>query len=133
MSEGQKQLVRPVKFVHQKAASFRTYHADGTWGVISAMGNFHMQFYVECPKSADAVINPVKADGSFTGESQMIGAGENDPDYYIVTRDFQCNVVLSVLGAVNLREQLDVFIRSRQSIQSLQQPSIPGAPDQQTK
>jgi hypothetical protein len=107
--------VRPVKFTHEKGTQFRTYHADGMWGVVNAQGNLNMHFYVEFPRLADAAISPVNPDGSFTGELKLLGAGESDPTYYLVTRDFQCNVVLSLASAISTRDQLNFFIDSAQA------------------
>jgi hypothetical protein len=116
---------RPVKFIHQKAPGFRDYHADGAWTVHSGHGLAHVHFFVEHPRLAEAVISQVTSDGKlFTGQNEVFGAGESDPNHFVVTRDVQCNVVMSLAAARFLREQLDNFIKANEP--SSQSP--PGNP-----
>jgi len=101
---------QPVKFVHEKGSRFRTYHAAGVWGVVNAESEIHLSFFTEYPRLATGVIHQVNpADGTYTGESQMEGA--TDPNYYVVVRDFQCSIVMSVESAIRVRGVLDAFIK----------------------
>ena len=129
MSERQKSeipAVKPVRFVHVKSGQFRSYHADGAWSVMNAHGDVNVNFFLEFPKLADEVIIPIGPDGKLTTTSQLIGAGENDPNHYVVTRDMQCSVVLSPLVAMNLRDQLDFYIKATEaSLKSLPTPPVP--------
>ena len=106
---------QPVKFVHEKGSQFRTYHAAGVWGVANAESEIHLNFYTEYPRLATGVINEVNpADGTYTGEFQMEGV--TDPNYYVVVRDFQCGIVMSIESAIRVRAVLDGFIKTAQKM-----------------
>ena len=108
---------KPVKFVHEKDPQYRTYHADGAWGTINSFGNLQIEFCVERPPTPNAVIQPVKPDGNFTGEQTLEGL--DDPDNFVVVRDFQCGIVLSIAAAVQVQSVLDSFIKtSKQQMDS---------------
>ena len=99
----------PVKFVHEKGQQFRTYHADGGWGVVNALGDIHLNFFTEYPRLAAGVINQVNpVDGIYTGKFEMLG--DTDPDYFITIREFQCSVVLSISTAERVHSLLGSFI-----------------------
>jgi hypothetical protein len=102
--------LKPVKFIHEKGAQYRVYHADGAWGVINNFGNVQIDFCVERPPMPSAVIHPVKQDGNYTGEQTMEGI--EDKNHFVVVRDFQCGVVLSFAAAVQVHSVLEVFIKS---------------------
>jgi hypothetical protein len=100
---------QPVRFVHTRSPQFRTYHADGTWGVVNAQGDIHLSFFVEHPRLVTGVVHQVNPEnGTYTGEFQM--EGSPDPVYNVVDRDFQCSVVFSVASAERLRSLLDSYI-----------------------
>jgi hypothetical protein len=106
---------QPVKFVHEKGSQFRTYHAAGVWGVVNAESEIHLNFYTEYPRLATGIINEVNpADGTYTGKFQMEGV--TDPNYYVVVRDFQCGVVMSMESATRVRAVLDSFINAAQKM-----------------
>jgi hypothetical protein len=108
---------KPVKFVHQKCAQYRIFHADGGWGVINGFGNVQIDFCVEHPSMPTAVIHPVKPDGNYTGEQVMKGL--DDQDHYVVIREFQFGVVLSLAAAMQIHSVLDSFIKtSKQQVDS---------------
>lgn len=100
---------QPVKFVHEKSPQFRTYHTDGAWGVVNALGDIHLSFFTEHPRLAAGVINKVNPEnGIYTGEHEMVG--DTDPNYFITVRDFQCSVVLSIQTAERIHTLLGNFI-----------------------
>jgi len=100
---------QPVKFVHEKCPQFRTYHADGTWGTVSGESNIHLNFYTEYPKMVTGVIHQVNPDnGNYVGEGKL--QGFPDPDYHVVIRDFQCDIVLSIASAERVQTLLNSFI-----------------------
>jgi hypothetical protein len=101
---------KPVKFIHEKGAQYRVFHADGAWGVINQFGNLQMDFCVERPPTPSAVLQPVDPQGNAAGEQVMEGLGNQD--YFNVVRDFQCGVVLSFAAAVQVHSVLDVYIKS---------------------
>jgi len=101
--------LKPMKFIHEKGSQYRVFHADGTWGSINAHGNVQLDFYIEHPIAPSAVILPVK-DGAFTGEHILQGV--DDPVNFVVTRDFQCGIILSFQAAMHLQAVLDSFIES---------------------
>jgi hypothetical protein len=103
-------MVKPVKFIHEKGAQYRIFHADGGWGSINYAGNLQIDFIVERPKTAEAVIAPVNPDGSFTGEQKLVGV--EDRDYILVTRDFQCGVILSLNAAAQIHDVLGNYLRA---------------------
>jgi len=101
--------MKPVKVINEKGAQYRIFHADGAWGVINSHGNLLVDFCVEHPPTPSAVIQPVK-DGNFTGEQIMEGI--DDPDYFVIIRDFQCGVILTYVSAVQLYGLLDTYIKA---------------------
>ena len=104
---------QPVRFVHEKGSQFRTYHAAGVWGVVNAESEIHLNFFTEYPRLATGAIHQVNpTDGSYTGDFQTEGI--TDPNYYVVVRDFQCGIVMSVESAIRVRGVLDGFIKMAQ-------------------
>jgi hypothetical protein len=101
--------VKPVKVIHEKGSQFRTFHADGAWGIVNSFGNLQVDFCVERPPTPTAVLQPIK-DGNFTGEQIMQGV--DDPDYFLIVRDFQCGVILSYAAAVQVHTLLENYIKS---------------------
>ena len=65
---------------------------------------------------ADSAIKELNPDGSFSSALKLEGAGENDANHYIVTRDMQCCVVMSLEAAINVRDQLNYFIKVSESL-----------------
>lgn len=102
-------VVKPVKFIHEKGAQYRVYHADEIWGVMTNFGNLQIDFCVQRPPTPSSVVHPVNPDGTGTGEQHM-SFTEDDPRYFNVVRDFQCGVVLSLATAIQLRSALDYYI-----------------------
>src|ERR1017187_7087568 len=101
---------QPVRFVHEKGPQFRTYHADGAWGALNAQNEIYVNFFAEYPRLATGVINQVRSEEhTYTGKFQLLG--DTDPDHFVVIRDFQCSVVLSIENAVRIRGLLDSFIQ----------------------
>ena len=98
----------PVKFIHEKCPQYRTYHVDGAWGAITGLSNIQLELYSEHPPLPKAVIHPVKPDGTYTGEQSIEGI--DDPDHFVVVRDFQLGVVLSLQSAKLVHEILGNFI-----------------------
>lgn len=106
---------KPFKLVHNKSPQFQTYHADGSWSIHGSNNNLDLFFFVEHPKLAESVICQVTPDGkAFTGQNEVVGSGENDPDHFVITREMQCSVVLSLDVARLVRDQIDYFIKSKQ-------------------
>jgi hypothetical protein len=103
---------KTVKFIHKQGDRLPTYHADGAWGVTNQHGNIRISFYTENIPVPTAAVNPVHPDGSPTGEQELEGV--IDPKYFLMIRDFQCNVVLSITSAVQVHQMLGNFIRIAQ-------------------
>ena len=101
---------KDVKFINEKPAYYRIFHSDGTWGTINAHGNVLVDFFVERPPTPSAVIQPVLPDGNFTGEQKMQGL--EDPDHFIVVREFQCGIVMSLNAAIQLNSVLESYIKT---------------------
>lgn len=112
----------PMKFVHEKNPTFRTYHADGQWIIVGAHSNLHINFYTEHPKMVSGVINAVDTNtGHFTGEAKLEGAPDADGECYLCTRDFQCNIVLPIQAAERLLQILPALIESAKQQQKFEQ------------
>jgi hypothetical protein len=105
---------KPLKFLHEKGPLFRTFHADGVWGLTSPTGNIQLDFYLEREPSPTAVHIPVNPDGSFKG-NQIIEVNV-DSEYFVLVRDFQAGVVLSLDAAMQVREVLNNYINFRQGL-----------------
>jgi hypothetical protein len=101
--------VKPVKFIHRQGDQLPTFHADGAWGVANHHNLIRIGFYTENPSTPTAVIQPVNPDGLPKGEQKL--EGENDAEHFIYVRDFQCNVVLPITGAIQVYQMLGNFIR----------------------
>jgi hypothetical protein len=63
----------PVKFVHEKGPQYRVYHADAVWGMLKGLSNIQLEFYLEHPPIPRVAIQPVNADGTYTGEQKLEG------------------------------------------------------------
>lgn len=100
--------VKPVKFIHRKDGHVPTYQADGAWGAANQFGLIRVSFYTESPPIPTSVIQPVHPDGRPKGEPQLIGA--DDPDHFLVVRDFQCDVVLTLASAAQISQMLANFV-----------------------
>jgi hypothetical protein len=116
--------VKPVKFIHRQNGPVPTYQADGAWGGANQYGLIRMSFYTEAPPIPNAVIQPVYADGRPKGDPQFIG-GE-DTEHFLVVRDFQCDVILTLAGAHAVHQMLGNFIQAvgqqmRDQVQAIQQ------------
>jgi hypothetical protein len=101
--------VKPVKFIHRQRDQLPTFHADGAWGVVNHHNLIRIGFYTENPPIPTAVIQPVNPDGSPKGEQKLEGADGSEHFPYI--RDFQCNIVLPITGAIQVYQMLGNFIR----------------------
>ena len=101
--------IKPVKFVHEKCALFRTVHADGVWGMTNNQGNIQLNYYIDHEPLPDASIWPVTPNGFPTGEMQTVG--KLDENYYLVSREFQIGVVLSLQAAKQVYAVLGNFIK----------------------
>ncbi len=67
---------------------------------------------------ADQLFCPVKPDGTY--EQVQIGSGELDEKEYVVMRDVQCDIILSMQAVKALLDQLNYFVQSRQQNQTEQ-------------
>jgi hypothetical protein len=100
---------KPVKFIHRQPDHLPTFHAEGAWGLMNPQGFIRVGFYTENPTSPKVIIQPVNAEGLPTGPATEEGMEDNE--YFVMIRDFQCNVVLSLSGAVQVYQMLGNFIR----------------------
>lgn len=99
----------PVRFIHKESKSFHTVPADGVWGMVNGQGNIQIIFLTEHPPIPDAVIFPVNQDGGFVGQMTE-EYKENDPNHYIVIREFQVGVTMSITAAKQAHIVLGNFI-----------------------
>lgn len=104
--------VLPVKFVHRNEDRVSTFHAEGAWVVANPQGFIRLGFYTENPPIPSAVIQPVAQDGTPNGEPRIEGG--DDPNHFVLMRDFQCNVVTSLSAAIQIHAALGNFIKIAQ-------------------
>ncbi len=98
----------PVKFIHEKGPQYRIYHADAVWGTTNGQSNIQLEFYLEHPPIPTVVIQPVNPDGTFTGEQKLEQI--QDGEHFVVIRDFQAGIVLSLQSALQVQAVLGNFI-----------------------
>ena len=98
----------PVKFIHEKGPQYRTYHADAAWAAVNGQANIQLEFYLEHPPFPTVVVQPVNTDATYTGEMKIEGL--EDKEHFVVIRDFQVGVVLSLQSAIQLQTVLGKFI-----------------------
>ena len=103
------QKVLPVRYIHKESNSFRTVPADGVWGVLNGHGIIQIIFLTEHPPIPDSVTLPVNADGTFSGQMTE-DYEEKDEKNYIVIREFQVGVTLSLNVAKQAHTVLGNFI-----------------------
>jgi hypothetical protein len=101
--------VKPVKFIHRNEDRMPIYHADGGWGISSHNHLIRINFYTENPPCPTSVIQDVNPDGSAKGQQMEIGV--DDPDYFLIVRDFQCSIVLTPQSAIQIHQMLGSFIK----------------------
>jgi hypothetical protein len=110
-SEERQNKLLPVKFITEKDPSFRTYHADGAWGMANAVGNIQLSFFVEHNPLPISVLHPINKDGNISNEGEITSLNEQDENNFIVIRDFQMAVVLQLEAAKNIHRILENFIK----------------------
>jgi hypothetical protein len=78
--------------------------------MVNNSGNIQLNYYVDHEPLPEASIWPVNEHGFPTGEMKTV---ENlDSNYYIVARDFQVGVVLSLPAARQVHAVLGNFIKT---------------------
>src|SRR5258708_7482494 len=97
-------VAKPVKFLHRKGAQYQIFHGDGVWGAVNNLGNIQVDFYVERPIIPSTVIHQVNPNGDFTGE--QVSEGEFDPNHFVVVREFQAGIILSLASAIQVHAVL---------------------------
>lgn len=120
-SPAEQVTVKPIKFIHRQGDQLLTFHADGAWGVANHHNLIRISFYTENPPTPTSVIQPVNPDGTANGDPKLEGA--DDPEHFPYVRDFQCNVVLPITGAIQVYQMLGNFIRVVQQ-QMLEQTKV---------
>jgi hypothetical protein len=105
-------VAKPVKFVHRQLENLPTFFADGGWGVLNHYNLIRIGFYTENPPVATSVIQPVLPDGTANGD--QIHADERDSEFFVINRDFQCQITLTVPSAIQVYQMLGSFIRLAQ-------------------
>jgi hypothetical protein len=128
--------IKPVKFVHNRNSNLPTYQADGAWGGANQYGMIRVSFYTESPPIPTAVIQPVHPDGRPNGDPSVEGL--DDPKHFIVVRDFQCDVILTVSSAAQIAQMLANIVAAVQQqmkdqAQAVQQPEFAKPKSPQTK
>jgi hypothetical protein len=98
----------PVKFVHREGKAFHAVPADGVWGLLNAQGAIQMNFFTEHPLIPDSVTFPINSDGSFGVATEEYK--EKDEKNFVVIREFQVNVTVSLASAKQIHNIIGNFI-----------------------
>lgn len=110
---GQPQLQlkpRPAKFVLRESEKFHIVHADGVWGMLNSHGTIQINFFVEHPPVPNSVTFPLRPDGlGFTGQ-MLEEYKDQDENNFVMFRDFQVGVALSLDAAKYAHTVLGNFI-----------------------
>jgi len=123
-NEGEKlppNKLQPVKFITEKAPSFRTYHADGAWGMLGNNGNIQINFFHERDTLPKEVTHEILQDGTF--ELNGVVVKDKDDTYYTVIREFDSAVILSVTAAENIHKMLGNFIKLSKDVANKAKPN----------
>ena len=102
-------LPLPVKFITEKDASFRTYHADGAWGMVNNFGNIQLNFFVERPPMVDSVTYQLDKLGHPADEGTL--DIQQEKGRFLVVRELQSAVVLSLASARLVHATIGNFIK----------------------
>ena len=103
---------KPVKYLFLGSDSAPTFPADGAWGALNHFHVIRLGFYTDNPPTPSAVVQDVDQTGSPRGDLKPQGG--DDPNFYMVSRHFQCNVTLSLISAIQVHQTLGNFIRTAQ-------------------
>jgi hypothetical protein len=100
------QKFQPMKVITEMAPSFRTYSAEGVWGMVNNSGNLQFFFYIDrLPLPTSMVF---KGPGQPPSDIVLpLGSDDQSP----VVREFQSSVVVTIEGAQQIRTVIDNFIR----------------------
>ena len=98
---------KPVKLIHRESGNLPTFQADGGWGSVNNYSLIRIGFYAEHPQIPTAVIQHLNADGSPKGDQIEVGM---DDAHFVLVRDFQCNVILTLPSAIQINQMLGSFI-----------------------
>ena len=101
--------VLPIKFIHEKSGSFQIFHSDGAWGMVNNQMNAQLNFYIEHEPFPETIIQQVDTNGFLTGDAEV--TPKSDGQHFVIMRDFQVGVVLSLNAARQVRGLLDNFIK----------------------
>jgi hypothetical protein len=107
-------LPLPVKFLTEKDASFRTYHADGAWGMINNHANIQLNFFVERPPMASDVTYQLDEKGSPIDQGNM--TIQQEKGHFLLVREYQSAVVLSLPCARIVHSVLGSFIKIAENL-----------------
>jgi hypothetical protein len=100
--------ILPVKFVHREGKAYHEIHADGVWGLLNGHGNIQANFFIEHPPIPNSVVFPLNPNGTFSQPVEEYK--EKDEKHFIVIREFQVGVVMSLAAAKQIHTVLGNFI-----------------------
>lgn len=101
--------VKPVRFIHTEGKSFHVVHADGVWGMSNGQGNIQLNFLIEHPPIPQSVVYQLNPEGAFSGQITE-QYNEIDEKHFLVIREFQVGIVLSLAAAKQAHIVLGNFI-----------------------
>jgi hypothetical protein len=99
-----------MHIITEKAPSFRTYNADGAWGMVNPSGNIQLHFFIDRLALPTSMV--------FAGPAQPPTevTFPLDKDEMLVVREFQSSIVVTLVAAQQMRTVLDNFIRIAESM-----------------
>ena len=99
----------PVETRFVRSTLCRVIHADSAWGGPTYQGNIHMALYSEYVALPDGTTISVNEQGK--PEEKSAGGGT-------VIREIEADVILSLMGAIAIRDWLSARIIDLQGIQA---------------
>jgi len=103
---------KPIKYLLQGSDNAPTFPADGAWGSLNHLHVIRIGFYTDNPATPPEVVQDVDPVGNPKGDLQFKGL--DNSDYYLISRQFHCNVTLSLISAIQVHQMLGNFIRTAQ-------------------
>src|ERR1700722_8753066 len=102
--------IKPVKVIHKRIDQYRNIPMDGVWGMINANGAIQLELYLEKPPVPSTLVYPVvsspegpRIDATF---KEAYAENEKRDTHFIVIREFQAGVVMSLSAAIQLHHVL---------------------------
>jgi hypothetical protein len=94
-----------------KTASYRTHHADGIFGGLTASGKIYVEFFVQRPVTPQVIRQAITPDGMLGQEIAREGKTG-------IVREIEVGIVMDIPVAVTFKEWLDNNIKAAHAIEA---------------